>query len=194
MDELRKKQKVQIKLKTGEIIEGTTLDYSDDRVLILLSKEIDNEKINELDDIFVKVQTHLGLISMNSTIINPPDKNNCIVIENNKSIKVPQKREFARVNTSFSFIAHYLKKDTIVMCDAVNISAGGIAFLSDVQKFDLGDDVLICFSSDDFEKDMRVYAKIIKQEDRLSIAQFINLKQSDEDRIVKYVFKLMVKK
>ena len=196
MNELRKNQKVLLELHDKTIVNGVVVDYASDRVMISIEYDsIDKaSKIHELDDVVAIVDTHLGIKKMKSTVISALNKNDCIVIENNDAIEVMQKWEFVRVNTNLNFTIYYPNVDMLILCVAQNLSAGGIAFKSQNQKFNLGDDVIIKFSSDYFEKDIRVNAKIIKNESDISVAQFYGLKQSDEDRIVKYVFKLIAKK
>ena len=196
MNELRKKQKVLLEFNKKLIISGVVVDYTIDRVMICIDFDsIEKaQQLKELDDVLAIVDTHLGIKKMKSSIISTLNDDDCIVIENNDAIEVVQKREFVRVNTNLNFTIYYPKEDMLFLCTAHNLSAGGIAFRLENQKFNLGDDVIIKFSSDYFEKDIRVNAKIIKNDANLSVAKFCNLKQSDEDRIVKYVFKLIAKK
>ena len=56
------------------------------------------------------------------------------------------------------------------------------------------DDVIIKFSSDDFGKEIVCNAKIIKSHENQYVAKYENLNVHDEDKIVKYVFKLITKK
>lgn len=195
MDELRKNQKVLLELRDGTVFSGITLDYTQDRVRILITDKYEFfNKINELDELLAIVQTHLGIKKMKSSVISTPNKNNHIIIENTKTIPVIQKREFVRVVTDFQFNIFNPKKNTKTLGYSINLSAGGIAFYTEKEKFDLEDDVIVAFSSDDFEKEIIANAKIIKVKDNVHIAKFINLKAVDENKIVKYVFKLIAKK
>ena len=46
----------------------------------------------------------------------------------------------------------------------------------------------------DFEKDIKCNAKIIKTHENYYVAKYVNLNPHDEDKIVKYVFKMIAKK
>ncbi|MBQ8848520.1 MAG: PilZ domain-containing protein [Candidatus Gastranaerophilales bacterium] len=196
MDEIRRNHKVLIELKGGSNIEGVVLDYTSDRVMVSVDEKSYDlaKKLQELEDVVAVVNTHLGIKKMNSSIISSLNKENCIIIENTQTIPVVQKREFVRVTSNLSFVVFSPKTNKELECKAVNISAGGVAFSVKNEKFDLEDDVIIKFSSDDFEKDIKCNAKIIKTHENYYVAKYVNLNPHDEDKIVKYVFKMIAKK
>ena len=89
----------------------------------------------------------------------------------------------------------FTKEDnTILDCYCINISAGGVAFFVNNTNFELNETVQITFCKEDFEKEIVVDANIIKIYDNSFVAKYSNLKPHDEDKIVKYVFKLIAKK
>ena len=58
----------------------------------------------------------------------------------------------------------------------------------------LGENVTISLPEDEFEKQIITNAKIIKVYDNYYVAKFEDLNSHDEDKIVKYVFRLIAKK
>ncbi len=191
MDELRKKHIVQI-AHNDNLINGFVVDYSADRVMILVANEFLNQAqdLKELDELEVIVFTHLGLKKMKSAVISELNNDNCLIIENSPAYPVPQKREFARVLSTIKFLI--IKKDAVYNCNCVNISAGGIAFSCDDSDFQIGDTVKLKFFERDFGKDIICMADIVKRYGNVFAAKYKNLSGFDEDRIVKHVFKLMV--
>ena len=176
-------------LKEGERI----IDFSSDRVMVLIFPySLDAAKsIKELDEVKVQVHTHLGLKEMLSNVISPLDSLNCIVVENNPTIPIVQKRAFVRVVSNMDF--KLSKADKFYDCVCINISAGGVAFRLPDSDLAIGDNVVLSFDNLYFEKDIITSAKIIKKEHDCFVAQFIGLNPRDEDKIVKYVFKTIVK-
>lgn len=193
MDEIRRNHIVRIKLQGGEIIEGEVLDYSSDRVKVLVFPYSTETalKLKELDEFDVFVHTHMGIKEMHSCLINELDSINCLVIENQPSKPVIQKRAFVRVLSDIKF--KIIKNNDEISCVCVNISAGGIAFISNKDAFKTGDSVQICFSKEQFEKDMLIKAIILKENLNWYVAKYEDINPRDEDRIVKYVFKTIVK-
>lgn len=191
MDELRKKHIVQI-IYNHDLINGFVVDYTADRVMVLVANEYSNlaKNLKELDEVEVIVFTHLGLKKMKSAIISELNQDNCLIIENSPAYSVPQKREFARVLSAIKFLI--IKKDAVYNCNCVNISAGGIAFSCNETDFQIGDTVKLKFFERDFGKDIVCIADIVKRYDNVIAAKYKNLSSFDEDRIVKHVFKLMV--
>ena len=192
MDELKRNQTVKITLKSGQSLQGEIIDFSDDRVMILIYPE-DFEiakSIKELDELKVTVKTHLGLKDMISNVISEFNSINCITIENRESVPIVQRREFVRVATDIKF--KLSKGDKIYDCTCMNISAGGVAFKLINSDLEVDDEVLLAFPKIYFEKDIMIKAKIIKKEKNRFVAKYFDLSQWDEDRIVKYVFKTIV--
>ena len=194
MDEIRRNHIVKLVLKSEEYVEGEVIDYSNDRVMILIfPHSIESaKKINELDEVRAIAHTHMGIKEMISNVITSLDSLNCITIENNPSVHVVQKREFVRVVSDFKF--KLSKEDKFYDCNCINISAGGVAFTLEQSDLNIGDEVTIALDKELFEKDIYSKAKIIKRDKNWHVAQFIGMKSHDEDKIVKYVFKTIVKK
>ncbi len=194
MDEIRKKHIVKIPLSTDVTIDGVVLDYTADRVMVLISNNglQAARNLKELDEISVYVHTFLGIKKMISTVISELNDKNCIVIENAPSSPVVQKRRFVRVLSSIKF--DILKGNKIINCVCVNISAGGIAFYTKDEGIKLGEIVKIKLFERDFEKDIVCRAEIIKYDDGVYVAKFFDLNKYDEDKIVKHVFKLLTAK
>ena len=193
MDELRRNHIARIKLSTDKYIEGEVIDYSSDRVKILIFPySIDDAKsLKELDSVHVFVHTHMGIKEMVSNVIDELDSVNCVTVENNPTVAVVQRRAFVRVISDLKF--KIAKGDKIYDCVCDNISAGGIAFRVQHSDLNVGDIVSISFFKEYFEKDIFTKAEIIKQKDNWFVAKYIGLYPRDEDRIVKYVFKTIVK-
>ena len=195
MDEIRKNQIVQIQTADNTTLDGIIFDYDHDRISVLIAYEslFPARKLDELDELIVGVSTHLGYKKMKCHVIDKLNANNCIVIENNEAFQVEQKREFVRV---LSNVVFKMKKtdDKFFDCYCINISAGGVAFFINNSSLTLYDEVDIVFPQEEFEKEINVRARIIKTYDNYYVAQYINLKPFDEDKIVKYVFKLIAKK
>ena len=191
MDELRKKHRIQFTFN-GVIINGFVVDYTTDRVMVsIFENSIPTAKlIKELDELEIDVYTHYGIKKMVSSVISELNSSGCIVIENSPAFSVNQKRQFARVTCSFKF--KIIKNSKTIDCECTNISAGGIAFKSFDQNFSIGDEVKFCFFECDFGRDIICFAEIVKKDDDIYAAQFKKLSLYDEDRIVKYIFKLMV--
>ena len=194
MNELRKNHIVQILTKRGESIDGIVFDYADDRVMILISYDSLElaKNIKELDELSVIVNTHLGIKKMKSFVLTELNANNCIIIENNESEPVVQKREHVRVISNMIF--NVVKNDSKFMCFCVNISAGGIAFISHEGNFELNQDVVLNFPKEEFGKEIVTCATIIKRNGNNFVAKYRNINPFDEDKLVKYVFKMISKK
>lgn len=194
MNEIRKNHIVQIETKNKTILDGIIFDYTHDRILILISFDslLEAKKINELDELLLSINTHLGIKKMKCHVIGCLNKDNCIIVENNEAIPVVQKREHVRVLSDLQFLIQ--KNDEIYNCFCINISAGGIAFWCSEHNFILNEQVKIIFAQDDFGKEIICEAQILKIHETSIVAKYINLKPFDEDRIVKYVFKMITKK
>ena len=147
--------------------------------------------INELDDLEITAHTHLGLKKMTSCVISGLNKNNCIVVENNYSVEVSQKREFVRVSTDIPF--KILKNGTLFDVTCKNLSGGGVAFAS-AETLELEDEVTVAFDKKYLDENLKCSAKIIiKKEKQSYVARFLNLSHSQESAIVKYVFKILAR-
>lgn len=194
MNEIRKNHIVKIETKDKVVIDGIVFDYDYDRVLILISFDslLDAKKLKELDELTISVYTHLGVKKMKSSLITELNKNNCIIVENNESIPVEQKREHVRVLSNIEFLIK--KNDDIIKCHCINISAGGIAFWCNDYEFNLDENVQIIFMPEDFGREIKCAAKILKINETSIVAKYIDLKPFDEDAIVKHVFGLIIKK
>jgi len=195
MEEIRKNQTVQLELRNGEKIEGIILDYSSDRVDVLVSFDSLNiaSKLKELDVVLACVQTHIGHKKMFSHVINELKANNCITIENNDVIPTIQRREHVRVVSDLIFKIEK-ENNKIIKCSCINISAGGIAFFADNLSFNLDEKVNIILPDTEFEKEITTNAKIIKVCNDSYVAKFEDLTFANEGKITKYVFKLIAKK
>lgn len=194
MDEIRKNHIVLLKTKTGDTIDGIIFDYTNDRILVLIAFESLEEasKLQDLDELDVTVYTHLGAKKMYSAVIDGLKKNNCIIIENNESHPIEQKRQFVRVLSSAMFKIKKENKTFDGYC--INISAGGIAFGVNNTVFEINDKIEMVFSADDFGKEIVADGQIIKIHKNTYVAKFMNLNTHDEDKIMKYVFRLIAKK
>ncbi len=194
MNVIRLAQKLQIKTKDNNIIHGFVSDYTFDRIMIKIADDDVNmaKSLKELDDIFIIISTHLGIKHMNSTVITQINSNNSIIVENNKMLEVEQKREFVRVVSNLKFVVEFDLK--IINCQAINISAGGIAFKSDTNLFKVDDKIKIKFSEKDLGKNIICNAIIIKVQDSMLVAKYTDLNPHDEDKIMGYVFKLITYK
>ncbi len=191
MEEIRNNQALKIKFKNA-VLDGIVLAYISDRVKILISDNSLEEakNIKELDELDIIVDTHLGLKRMISLVISELNsKNNTIIVENSASVSVEQKRQHARVVSEFNF--NISVNDKIYQVVSKNISAGGVAFLFSDVKLNINEIINIQLFEKDFEKDIFTQARIIKAENNVYVAKYINLAQNDEDKIVKHVFRLM---
>lgn len=193
MKEIRKNNKLVISLRDKTLINGVIYDYTDDRILVLIDKnDIDlAKKIQELDDIALRIETHLGNKLMLSSVISHLDKYNCILIENNPEVVVAQKRQAVRVAVDFHFFV--VKGTKYLDCVSNNISAGGMSFTSKT-KFELDEELTIEFPVNIFGKSITTHARVLKITNINYAVKFLDLSQNDEDKIVKYIFKMMVKK
>ncbi len=193
MKEIRKNNKLIISLKDKTLVHGVVYDYSDDRLLVLIDKnDIEKaKKLQELDEIALRVETHLGNKLMISTVISELNKYNCIIIENNPEIIVAQKRQAVRVSVHFPFFVN--KAGKLLECHTTNISAGGLAFTSK-HTFEQDENINIEFPAHIFDKKICTTARILKVAPDFYAVKFLDLTQNDEDKIVKYIFKMMVKK
>lgn len=195
MDEIRKNHIVQIELKNQTKIDGIVFDYGRDRVKILVAFESLQEAktLKELDEMLVRVNTHLGVKQMFSHVIDCIDKSNCITIENSPTLHVVQKREFVRVLSNFAFRV-ICENKTNIECYCINISGGGIAFGVHNSHFGIGEIIEMHLPSHIFDREIICRGEIIKVRENSYVAKFINLKPYDEDKIVKHVFKLIAEK
>lgn len=189
MDEIRVNNKVNIETIQGDILKGVVLAVEYDRVAIKIDdgNYLDAKKIQELDELKIIANTHFGIKTMISSVISALGKYNQIVVENNPSLSIEQKREYVRVMCNFNIILSIDGKITNAL--AQNISAGGLAFNLPSEKLKLGDEIEIRFPKEIFEQDLRCDAKIIKINDDNYVGQFDNISKSNESKIMKYVFK-----
>lgn len=194
MNEIRKNHIVKIETSDKTVLDGIVFDYDYDRILILISFDslLDAKKIKELDELTISVYTHLGVKKMKTSLITELNKNNCIIVENNEAIPVEQKREHVRVLSNIEFLIK--KNSDIIKCYCINISAGGVAFWCNDYKFNLDDEIEIVFMPEDFNREIKCKAKILKINETSLVAKYIDLKPFDEDAIVKHVFELITKK
>ncbi len=194
MDELRKNHILQITFGDNSSIEGVVLDYSKDRVLVLVDENSYTEavKIKELDLLNVIAHTSFGLKKMQSSVISTLDGRNCLIIENNPTIQTIQRREHVRAIDDFAFKIKANDKLYTVKC--INLSAGGIAFKYERNAFQNGEKIEILFSADIFSRNIKCNAEIIKAQDDFYVAMFNNLNDYDESKIVKRVFQLLAQK
>lgn len=188
MDEIRLNNKVDIETQKGAALKGSVTLVEYDRVAVNIDDEYLDEakKIKELDELKIAAKTHFGIKTMISAVISTLDKYDNIVVENNPSLSVEQKREHVRVMCNFNILVN--KNDILTNAAAKNISAGGIA-ISLEEKLNLGDEIEITFPKEIFEQDFKCSAKIIKINDDNYIAQFDNISETNESKITKYVFK-----
>lgn len=195
MEEIRKNHIVQLMTDDNINIDGIVFDYDYDRVSILIAYDslFLARNVNELDELSVSVNTHLGVKKMKAHVIDKLNANNCIVIENNEAIPVEQKREFVRVLSNAIFKIEK-NNNKLIDCYCINISAGGVAFCVNNEELDLNEIVKIILPKEEFEKEIISSAEIIKIYDNCFVAKFLNLNSHDEDKIMKYVFKLIAKK
>lgn len=194
MNEMRKNHIVKIELSDNRAIDGIVFDYSKDRFSVLVafdSLDLARE-LSELDELKVLIYTHLGIRRIKSHVIETLRKDNCIVLENNESIPTIQRRQNVRVVSNFAFDIE--KEEQEYKCFCINVSAGGIAFYCNEADFELNQKVKIKFSEKEFEKNIQTYATIIKVSDSSYVAKYVSLNKYDEDKIVKYVFKVIAKK
>lgn len=192
MDELRKNHILHIFCKNDMEIEGIVIDFEPDRVMVKINDEhVENaKKLNELDDIKVNVKTHFGLKTMDSCVISALNRHNCLVIENAPSHQVEQKREHVRINVNFDFFI--VKNEKFIKCKCENISAGGIAFVCEKDRFNLNEEIKIVLPSEEFTKQIKCGVKIVKELGIGSYAgQFFDLNQHDENKIVKRIFEVI---
>lgn len=195
MNEIRKKHIIQLSSANVSDVSGIVADFSDDRIKIKvdLNSFFEAKKIKELDELFVVANTHLGVKTMKAHVISCVDENGIIVIENNEALPVEQKREFVRVVSNFVFQIN-ISDSEVATAYCNNISGGGIAFNCIDKEFCIDDILSFKFFENEFEKDFECKAQILKANFGVYSAKFINLKPFDEDRIVKYVFKMITKK
>jgi len=202
MEEIERNNNIRIEYKTkggNYLIEGTILDFSNDRILVNPKTDsiVAAKILKELDDIEVSIFTSYGIKYMKSSVMSALDDiKNCLIIEKTPIIKTEQRREYVRITKSFEFNLFFQNKK--IKCYCVNISAGGIAFniLDNTLSNDIfvtGDSVILNFPQDLFEKNIVIDASIIKTQNNKLVAKYKNLNSKDEDKIVKYIFKVMTR-
>lgn len=194
MDELRKNHILEFQTRSNDRINAIVVDFEDDRVLALICEDSLEaaKKLDELDDLIVLAHTHVGIKKMKSSVISTLNIHGCMVIENTPAFPVVQKREFVRVLSSIKFSV--VKNGEDFNCFCINISGGGVAFYSNEVTFEVGEEFIIKYSCEDFGKDIRINAKIVKINAQGYAAQYIDPDKYDVDKIVKYVFSLIAQK
>lgn len=194
MDEVRKNNPVKIKFGENQVIEGMVIDYLSDRIMVTVKHDsIQTAKLlKELDSVNVTIFTPLGIKTMDSHVISGLNYNDCIVVENVPTAEIAQRREFVRIAYDFEFtiLTSEMKN---VKCKCINLSAGGIAFRAD-RELQKDEEVTIFFPSNLFEKSITCKAKIISANaSGRYTAKYTAINQHDEDKIVKFVFKVMTR-
>lgn len=194
MDEVRKNNPVRIKFNDSQIIEGVVIDYLSDRIMITVRQNfVQTAKLlKELDPVNVTIFTPLGIKTMDCHVISGLNLNDCIVIENVPTAQIAQRREFVRIvhDFEFSILTSEMKN---IKCKCINISAGGIAFRAE-KELQKDEEVTVLFPSNLFERSITCKAKIIgTNSSGRYTAKYTEINQHDEDKIVKFVFKVMTR-
>lgn len=195
MIEIRKNQTLYLETKDGLKAEGIIFDYDRDRVNVLISFDTVEiaKKYKELDILLVNIKTHVGEKIMFSHVIDELNRDNKITIENSEAIQTIQRREHVRVQTNFSF--KILNKDEKeINCFCLNISGGGIAFISHESSFEIGEKLEILFPEEEFRNKIACKGIITKKEKDYYVAQYENLIPAIQEKIIKHVFELVAKK
>ena len=189
MEEIRVNNKVEIKTTDNNTITGTVNTVEYDRVSIKINESDLNvsKSICELDDLKITAHTHFGEKSMLSCVINTTDENGILTVENNPTIQTVQKREFMRVACNFEFT--FTINNEKFNAKSKNISAGGICFNHSDIHLELNQEITVILPQSVFEKELICTAKIIKINESDYIAQFENISENIESKIMKFVFK-----
>lgn len=195
MDELRANNKLQIEMIDGSRIEGIVAQYSKDRVLVKISDNTIEaaNRLNELDDLSVQVQTIFGLKTMVSCVISKLFNGCYIVIENSKVVdEFCQQRQFVRIVDNFEFAIKVNSKLYNVKCD--NISGNGVAFFYDKIHLEEGETIDLIFPGNIYGKMITCSATIIKVINNVCAVAYNDINEYDQCKIVKRIFALMTKK
>ena len=189
MIEAKQGQIVIIKCPKFDKLEGIIESVQKDRLKIFYQK--DNESrawtLSEGDEIFVNVHTQFGIKSMYSMVICSPSGDGELVIENAKALNINQKREFVRAAIKFRF---FVRKDGhLIGASTVDISAGGIKFIPDEQKFGIDDKIELELLGEEFGKNINVQAQIINVIDDKYIARYTDINEFDRDKIAGFCIK-----
>ena len=196
MDEIRKNQIVHLEFNDKTKLEGIVFDYVHDRISILIAFDSleQAKKVKELDYLMASVYTHVGMKRMFCHVISELGTNNCIIIENNDTIPVEQKRKFARVISNMVFKVKKEQESAYCNCHCADLSGASIAFSCLDETFNVGDIIDIILPDVEFGKEIKLKANIFKINNQNYVAKFNEINQHDENKIVKYVFKLIAKK
>ncbi len=194
MEEIRRNDTAELIFSDNITLRGIVDDFSANRIVFLIMDDsiAQAKQIKPLSNLIVVANTDYGLKKTYSSVIEGIDENNCMVVENNPSVPVIQKREFVRIASDITF---KIKKDGMIFnCTCLNISGGGIAFKTNETAFRVNEKVQIIFQSKDFEQDITVDAIIHLLDKNKTVARYMGLNKYDEAKIVKYVFKKSAKK
>ena len=191
MDELGRKDILEIELQDGSFIFGYVYEYSKDRVAVVLDLDsIEPAKnLKELDEVTVTVHTRFGIKSMVSHVISGLNHLNRIIIENASTATINQKRENVRAVDSFNFTIKINGKTVDAEC--LDVSAGGIAFSSEYKEFQKNQIVEVIFAENIFSKQISCNAQIVNVTPKFFSAKFLNLNVYDESKITKRVFTIL---
>ena len=194
MDELKKNNTLHIVLKNGSKITGTVEDYQKDRVMVHIAENcIDIAKsLNELDELKVTAMTSFGVKMMTSSVISTLNSSCCIVIENNPSVPVEQKRGHVRAVDDFKF--QIKNNDNIYIGQCLNISASGLAFKTQGIEFEVGEIVDLVFPKEVYLKAIECSIEILRKNNDHYTSRFNKINEHDADKIVKRIFKLLSRK
>lgn len=189
MDEIRINNTVKMQTRTGADIKGKVCALQYDRVAIIIDIHYRDvaKQLQELDNLKITADTHFGAKTMISSVISTMNDKNIIVVENSKAIEVEQKRKYVRVVCNFDIKINFNNNE--YRTKTKNISAGGIAFEKNNIDYKLNDDIKINFPKEIFDKEFECSAKIIKINDDTIVAEFNNINEYNESKIMKYVFK-----
>jgi len=190
MKELKVNDRVDIDY-CGNLIKGTVQKIEYDRIKITIDKE-DIEKakpVQELDNLQIIAHTRMGLKKTEAAVIDTLSKINSITVENNDAIDVVQKRKYVRAVCDFKLTVE--KSGRQIQCEALDISACGIAIKTKEKEFEPGDEVKIYFEKEPLGKNITVFGKIVKMNDLNYGIAYNNLSKYDEDLIMKFVFKII---
>lgn len=191
MDEIGKKDILELELEDGSVIYGHVYEYTKDRIAVKVDSDsvAIAKQLKELDKLSVVARTRFGIKNMVSHVIYELNNVNRMVIENASAATVEQKRENVRAVDNFEFKIKVDDKVYVATC--LDISAGGIAFTCNDITFNHKQTVEIIFDEDIFTKQITCSAQIVKVHKDFCSAKYINLNVYDESKIAKRVFTIL---
>lgn len=199
MSDVKPNQKVKLFIDSIDVILDCTVKYFDnDRIALNYGKKLleYSDYLQEGDEVGIKIFTPVGIIVFDAMILDSPLEREFVIEYVESSPKI-QRREYTRVPFESKLILEKGSKK-IVIAKTLDVSGGGIKFETlnseDHTAFVPNEKVKITLYIPN-NRSVNTYAKIIENNSlpkEHHVLQFIDIDESERERIIKKTFELQM--